>query len=462
MNVVGHSISRIVVLPLILVLLITSGVYAQQDGGNPKIVKKVLDNGLTLIIKPEPGSGIVAVVAMVKAGAAQETIQTAGIGSFVAQMVLTSTRMSSAEDVAAIADQVGGNLGAAWNPDFTEIRAVTTSAMFNRAMSLIGECLTEANFENKWIEEVRAAMLRRVNTNSDDLFENTYFDLRQLLYEDNGYRRPNAGFARTFRLATGYDLEKFYKTYYVPNNIVISIAGDVTYDHALDRVEKAFAGVPPGKLPGSHAMVDESLDRCKYHASEVELGAAYLMLGWLAPGVGSTDYPAVSVLANALGGGKGSIMFTQLRQKRGMGYDLGVMYPKLKYQSHLMAYIITDPFKFSLASMSAQIVVDDIKNALLEQINTLKTTPLDTKDLERAKGYTIGKYNLSHQHLLDRAFDLAWFEALGVGYDMYSRYPDDVEKVSAEDVQRAANKYFTNYAAELLLPNGKSETTSGE
>jgi predicted Zn-dependent peptidase len=332
--------------------------------------------------------------------------------------------------------------------------------MFNRAMSLIGECLTEANFESKWVEQVRVAMLRRVNTNSDDLFENTYFDLRQQLYEDNGYRRPNAGFERTFKLATVEDLEKFYTTYYVPNNIVISIAGDVTYDQALNRAEKAFAGVPPGKLPADRGVPAETLDRCKYHASEVELGAAYLMAGWLAPGVGAPDYPAVSVLANALGGGKGSLMFSQLRQKQGMGYDLGVMYPKLRYQSHLMAYIITDPFKFSLASMSPQMVLDDIKNALLEQVSTLKTKPLDPKDLERAKGYTIGRYNLSHQHLLDRAFDLAWFETIGVGYDMYSRYPDEVENVTAEDVQNAANKYFTNYAAELLLPKGKSETAN--
>ncbi|MEN6356948.1 MAG: pitrilysin family protein [Armatimonadota bacterium] len=454
------KLSRLMTVSVVLALMVASCAVAQQTAGsNPKIVKKVLDNGLTVIIKPERGSGIVTIVAMVKAGAAQETIQTAGIGNFVAQMVLASTRMSSAEEVAAVADQVGGNIGASWNPDFTEIRAVTTSTMFNRAMSLIGECLTEANFESKWIEEVRAAMLRRVNTNSDDLFENTYFDLRQLLYEDSGYRRPNVGFERTYKLATVQDLEKFYKTYYAPNNIVISIAGDVTYDQALDRVEKAYAGVPPGKLPVDRGIPNETLDRCKYHASEVELGAAYLMLGWLAPGMGAPDYPAVSVLANALGGGKGSLMFNELRQKRGMGYDLGIMYPKLKYQSHLMAYIITDPFKFSLTSMSPKMVVDDIKNALLEQVNTLKTKPLDTKDLERAKGYTIGTYNLSHQHLLDRAFDLAWFETIGVGYDMYSSYPDEVEKVTAEDVQRAANKYFTNYAAELLLPKSKAEAT---
>jgi zinc protease len=186
------------------------------------------------------------------------------------------------------------------------------------------------------------------------------------------------------------------------------------------------------------------------------------MLGWHAPGVGTPDYPAVSVLANALGGGKGSIMFQELRQKRGMGYDVGVMYPKLKYQSHLLAYIITDPFKFSLTTMSPKLVLDDVKTALLEQVAALKDSHLSSKDLERAKGYTIGSFNRSHQHLLDRAFDLGWFETIGAGYEMYTRYPEDVEKVMADDVQRVARKYFGNYAAELMLPRTGALSTPSE
>jgi predicted Zn-dependent peptidase len=457
-----RHISRCIILTLALCLITASCASAQKTPDSPKIVKKVLDNGLTLIVKPEPGSGIVAIVAMIKAGAAQESIQNAGLGNFVAQMVLAGTRMSSAEEVAAVADEVGGNIGAQWHPDFTEIRAITTSAMFNRAMSLIGECLTEANFEGKWVEQVRSDLLRRVNEQSDDLFETAYSDLRRLLYEDSGYRRPDLGFERTVRIASPQDLQKFYSLYYVPNNIVISVAGDVTLDQVLDRAEKAFAGILASRLPVDRGMPDEKLDRSKFHASEVEIGAAYLMLGWHAPGVGTPDYPAVSVLANALGGGKGSIMFQELRQKRGMGYDVGVMYPKLKYQSHLLAYIITDPFKFSLTTMSPKLVLDDVKTALLEQVAALKDSHLSSKDLERAKGYTIGSFNRSHQHLLDRAFDLGWFETIGAGYEMYTRYPEDVEKVMADDVQRVARKYFGNYAAELMLPRTGALSTPSE
>ncbi len=445
---------------LILLILFSPPILADQSvSEGPTIVKRTLENGLTVIVKPERNTGLVAIVAAVRVGAAQESFQIAGIGNFVAQLLLAGTRLSSAEEVAALADEVGGNISVQWHPDFTEIRAVTTSALFNRAMNLIGEVLTEANFESKWVEQVRTDLLRRINEQESNPFEKAYNELRTLLYQDSGYKRRTIGSERTIRLATPEDLMKFYRTYYVPNNIVISIVGDVTVEQAIDRVEKAFAGVPPGRLPASRGMPDETLERSTYRASEVDLRVAYLMIGWHAPAVTSPDYAAVTVAANALGAGKGSIMFRELRQKRGMGYDLGTIYPRFKYQSHVVAYVITDPYKLVLPNLKGAPVLDEVKAVLLEQVEELKKRPLSEKELQRAKGYTIGIYALSQQHLIDRAFQLAWLEAIGAGYEMYRSFISNVEKVTAEDVQRVARKYFTNYAAVVLIPKSQFATS---
>lgn len=444
------------VLSLMLLVFLAgnpSQVQASERGSAPDIVKRVLDNGLTVVIKPEPGSGLVAVVAMVRAGANQESIQNSGIGLFVSQLLLAGTRMSSAEEVAAIADEVGGNIGTYWDPDFAQVRVVTTTAMFNRATSLLGEALTGANFEQKWVDQVRADLVRRAGTESDDIFTNAYAELRTLLYDDNGYRRPYGCPARTARLATQNDLMKFYAAHYVPNNMVISIVGDVTPRQAMDRVNKAFAGVLRGKLPIDRGVPDEKLLRDRHRVSEADIPAAYLLMGWLAPGVTSEDYPAAAVAATALGRGKGSLMFRELRQKRGMGYDVGVIYPRHRHQSHIVAYIITDPFKNNLGGSAAPApLLDEVKAALLDQVNFLKTTRLSETDLERAKGYTIGSYRLSHQRLLDRAYEIGWLEAVGVGCETYADYARLIEAVTAEDVQRIANKCFSNYASVVLLP----------
>ena len=236
------------------------------------------------------------------------------------------------------------------------------------------------------MEKVRGDLLRRAGASNDDLFDTSYSTLRGLLYQDNGYHRPDSGSMRTFRLATANDLTKFYSSYYVPNNMVISIVGDVTVSQAMDRMQKAFAGVLPAKLPRDRGVRTAETRQQQAPSSEVDIPTAYLMLGWLAPSVKSGDYAAAAVAANALGGGKGSLMFRELRQRRGMGYDVGVMYPRHRYQSHIVAYIITDPFKTSFGGAKPSMALDDVKTALLEQVDALRNAPLSRADLERAKG----------------------------------------------------------------------------
>jgi zinc protease len=427
------------------------------------IQKRTLENGLRIVVKEEPGSGLVAIAAMVGTGAAQETIQTAGIGNFVSQLLLASTKNSRAEDIANVAEAVGGNVDSQWNLDFATVRAVTTAPMFNKAFSLVSECLTEAQFEDEFVEKVRAGILAGLASTETDIADRSYNQMRSRLYEDNGYKRPTLGFERVIRKATTADLKNFFDSYYVPNNIVISVVGDVTTDQVLQRAKMAFAGIEGRKLPLQRSIPDESLDRDKTFITEGDIRVAYLTLGWLAPGVKAADYPAMLIAANALGGGKGSLMFREIRQQQGIGYELGVMYPKLVNQAHLVAYVLTDPYKLSVPEMSATAVLDKSKTGILALVEQMKSSPLSDTDFLRAKGFTIGAYALSHQHLMDRAYELGWQEASGYGYEKYWTFPDDLDKVTAADVQRVARKYFTDYALVLILPKTGPETgTQGE
>ena len=127
-------LSRVVLLSIAILVTALSMCSAQETSmikPSKKVFKKVLDNGLTVLVKPEPGSGLVAVVAIVKVGAGQESIQTAGVGNFVSRLLLAGTRVKSAEQVASIADEVGGSIGTQWEPDLASIRAVTTAVGFD-------------------------------------------------------------------------------------------------------------------------------------------------------------------------------------------------------------------------------------------------------------------------------------------------------------------------------------------
>lgn len=449
------KIIRSLIITIVLIYL-SAACFGQSKDTDKSPQKIVLDNGLTIVIKQEPGSNLVAVTCMVKVGAAEETIMNAGIGNFVSHLLLASTSVSSADKIAAIADSVGGNLRSQWNPDYSQLSAVTTSAMFSDTISLMAECLMQADFDKSWVEKTRSELLRSMRSESNPPFDLAYSKLRELLYEDNGYRRSPYGIERVVRTLSAEDLRKFHSAYYVPNNTVVAIAGDVTPEYAVERVKLAFSGWVPRELPKRLPIPDETIDMFRSYASEADIDLAYVLMGWLAPSVKSEDFAAVSVAGSALGGGKGSLMFQQLRQELGMGYEIGTAYPRLRNQSHLMAYVATDPFKFSMETGGPNVVLDEIKTNILKMVNELKNQPLDDSQLRRAKGFAIGQFAHSHQHLTERANDLAWFETVGVGYDMYQRLPDDIEKVTAEDVQRVAKKYLDKYALVLLLPKGQS------
>lgn len=426
--------------------------FSAATADSKAFTKTVLPNGLTVIVKPEESAGIVAIEVFIKAGASEERESNAGIGNMIAHTLLTSTRNKRAEKVAAIADEVGGNLQTEWHPDYTEIKAITTTSEFENAVILLGDILNNADFERKWVDRARQDILAEMAAEDDDIFNATYEQIRQRLYKDNPYHRPPSGYTRVIQSITPDDLQQFYNQYYVPNNIVISVVGDVKADKAARMFSMAFAGTSSKTLPKQRQIPEESLTESKSDLLERPIGAAYIMFGFLAPSVTSPDYPAARVAAVALGSGKGSRMFQDLREKQGLAYELGTIYPMMKEQSHMLVYLVTDPYRLTYPGFTIEMTLEDVKKAVLAEINKIQNEPLTNEELERAKRYTIGTYALSHQRIRERAFHLGWMEAIGLGCEYDSAYDSKIEAVTAADVQLAARKYLNNYAMTIVLP----------
>lgn len=438
----------------VFTLLITANTLLAEQG-QPEKLK--LPNGLTLVVKSEPGSGLVALEAFVKAGVAQERSFEAGISNLTAKALLAGTRNLRAERLAQIADEVGGYFEVLVHPDCTEVRAVTTSSKFDEAMHLLGEVLTNANFDANAVEKAKSDTLVEAVRKKDEIFQTAYDELRLQLYNDNPYRRPSIGYPESIRKMGAAEVQEFFSNYYVPNNIIIAVAGDVTRKRVEERAKMAFAGIGSKQLPRNRNVPGEKMPQSRSYALQRDIRLAYLMIGFLAPGINSQDYPAMAVANAALGAGKSSRLFVNLREKKGIGYDLGTVYPRLKNQSHLLAYLITDPYKVDVLKMSASAALEDAKQALLSEINDMQEKPLSDEELTRAKRYCIGSYALEHQRLRERAFHLGWLEAVGPGYEFDSGFSSAIEAVTKADVQRVVSRYLSNYALVVIVPEIRSE-----
>jgi predicted Zn-dependent peptidase len=430
---------------------------AAADSLVPKDV--TLPNGIRLIIKQESASELVAVHVFIRAGANEEDEQTSGIGSFVAATLFTGTKNQRPDSIRYMTNALGGNVGAAWDTDFTQLHALTLASNFEDASFMISDVLKFANFPDSEVEKSRKDLLSAFQSRSDDLFTQVYDNMRHTLYAGTSLDRSLNGDPEVIKRLTADDLRRYYAKYYVPRNIVISVVGNV----APERVETSFrnnlADFPrvssrrPVAIPlTGPTLLDKPVVTKKFRG---DLNGAYTLFGFLAPGVGSHDYPAVVVTNALLGGMKTSKLFTTIREKQGLGYEVSSIYPAQVAWSDLSAFVVSAAKKEGPDGKPMD-MAPLVRDALTDSIKSFRETKPSEEDLARAKRYLIGSYLIAHERIERRAFFLGFTEIaqkeLG-GYQFDTHYADYINAVTAADVQRVAKQYLGNGAViSMILP----------
>jgi zinc protease len=118
----------------------------------------------------------------------------------------------------------------------------------------------------------------------------------------------------------------------------------------------------------------------------------------------------------------------------------------------LIALVVTDLYKPKLPGAPNQVALQEVKDAILAEVASLRDRPVSDEELLRAKHYAAGSHALKHERLRERAFNLGWMEAIEIGYQFDLEFGSRIDAVTKEDVQRVARKYLTNHAMTVILP----------
>ena len=430
-------------------------------------VKTTLPNGLRIICKPEVDTSLVAIDVFVRAGAPQETAATAGIGGFVAHTLFASTRDSTPEIMTRDINALGGNIAAAWHPDWTQIAALTVKDKFPDAVLLLANSLKYADFDAATVEDGRQQLLSELDNRDADLFQTAYGNLEKTLYAGTSYARPDGGTAATVRRLTRADLLGYYYRNYVPQNIVIVVVGNVMAPEAQEQITEAMSDFPRrGRAaPGfAGSLPPLAADVPPIRVYQPDLAQEIVMAGYRAAPTSGPDYPALLVANALLGGMKSGRLFTQLREKQGLAYDLGSVYSPRLAAGDLAGYVYGAPTKTDPTTKKDVPTVGLIKDSLLAQFAGLQTAPPTATELVRAKHFLIGSYALRHERIEDRAALLGVAELSAPdGYHLDTDYAKYVNAVSAADVQRVALKYFVHPVVSTVEPaaGGGASTVGG-
>jgi len=413
---------------------------ALNDKKKPLLASKtVLENGIRLIVKENRNIPLVSIQVSFLAGVRFEEEAQNGINQFMAVMINKGTEKQTSLEIAKKVERMAGSLGGFSGYNSFGLSFAFVSQHFDEAMNLLGEVIKHPSFDADEMEKRRRSILASIRQQEDDLDRMAFKLFRKVLYEKHPYRMDTIGTLDSVQKITQKDLKEYYGRIAVPENMVLTIVGDVDLNQVITAVQKEF-----GKMQKSNFKPPEiprEPPPQKTRKSEIfkEKEQAHFVLGFPGATVQSRDRYALDVLDAALSG-MGGRLFYQLRDKESLAYSLAFISNVNLDPGYICVYMGTHPDKIETAIAG-----------VLRELKKVKDEGLTGDEVERAKRYLIGNFEIGLQTNGAHASLMSMDELMGLGYEHLQRYPNEIQKVTREDVHRVAKEYFNLEAYVLAI-----------
>ncbi|MEO0946835.1 MAG: pitrilysin family protein [Cyanobacteria bacterium J06641_5] len=393
----------------------------------------VLANGITVIAIANTTADIVAGRLFFRqAGQRVERPEQAGIASLVATLLTKGTATLSAAEIADKIESVGAGLGTDAASDYLQASFKTISADFEAILQLLAELLRAPGFPEREVELERSLAIQSIRAENEQPFNVALRQLRAAMYAQHPYGVPLLGREETVAGLTVDDLRAYHRAYFRPDRLIISLAGNLPPARAVAAVEAAFGDWAVPLAPEVPAVAAPTLVAAPYCATQPQpTQQVIVMLGYLASDVTQDDYPALKLLNTYLGNGLSSRLFVELREKRGLAYDVSAFYPTRLDRSQFVTYMGTAPENVEIAIAGLQ-----------QEVDRLCQAPLPAAEWQTAQNKLLGQYALGKQSNAQMAQLYGWYETLGLGIDFDREFQARVAATTAAEAYTAACKHF--------------------
>ena len=405
-------------------------------------LKTILDNGIRLIVKENLSLPIVSIQISFLGGVRFEEEFQNGINSFMAVMVNKGTKSQNSLEIAKKVERMAGSLNGFSGYNSFGLTFTFLSQHFEEAFQLLTEVIRQPSFDEEEMEKRRRLILASIRQQEDDLGRLVFKLFRKTLYEKHPYRMDTLGTLESISRLTQRDLKEYYWRIVVPENMIITVVGDVDQTKVHLAVKKGFGDLKR-ESPSAPSISQESLVQRMRKAEIIKMKEqAHFVLGFLGVSFHHPDSYALTVLDAALSG-QGGRLFRELRDKESLAYALDFMaHPNLD-PGFIGVYMGTHPKK-----------LDTAIETVLRELKKVKEEGLTEEEMDRAKKYLIGNFEIGLQTNGAQANQMSLDELYGFGFDHYQKYPQEIQKVTQEDVNRVAKQYFNleSYVIAIIRP----------
>lgn len=396
-----------------------------------------LSSGATLLFTSNPSNEIVAISINAKGGNFLETKY--GVANMVASTVMKGTKNYTKQELDEILEDNGIKISPSSRSDAFQVNVLTTTSEYGKALELLAEIVNNAIFPEYEIDKVKTDKLNAIKKNRDIPLNLALEGYKNRIFENTPYSNSVAELEKNLPSISKSDLVEYYRKIFNPENIVISINGNVDKDVTVKAFSTMFKSSDKSAFkfaPNANRLTSITTPRVVSKVVK-ETNTDWIFMGWQTAGIENTkDFATLHVIDALLGTGMSSRLFKNLRDQEGLAYQLGSSYSANVLRGAFLVYIGTNPETY-----------DKALEGLKTEINRLKTEFVGTKELQDAKEKLLGHFLLSQETNLDKAETIGWFETSGKGYAFSKEYEVAVNAVTENDIMQVANKYFgsSNY-----------------
>ena len=409
---------------------------------NQNLTRLVLNNGITLLVVENQAADLISGrFFFQQGGTINESRSQAGLSHLLSAVITKGTENLSALEIAEKVESIGAGLGADTATDYFSLSLKTVSADFPLMLSLLAEIMRSPTFPEAEVELEQKLTLQGIRSQQEQPFNVAFNLLRENMYGEHPYGVSILGTEATVSQLSRSDLQQYHQTYFRPDNLIISLSGRISTEEALSLIESVFGDWqnPDEPLPSRPIILLNS----KPTTAEIiqDTQQSIVMLGYLGTTVENQDYPVLKLLSTYLGNGLSSRLFVELREKRGLAYDVSAFYPTRIDISPFVTYMGTAPTNTEIAI-----------EGLSKEVERLRDITLSEEELQGAKNKLLGQYALGKQTNGEIAQIYGWYETLGLGIEFDQTFQEIIPQITAAMAKEVANRYLNEPYIAVVRP----------
>lgn len=382
-----------------------------------KIYKKVLSNGLTILVAQNHQIPKVSVQLWYNVGSKDEKSDQKGIAHLIEHMIFKGTKALSESDINLITRKLSGYCNAFTSNDYTGYLFDFPTQNWHEALPIMADCMQNCTFKQELLNSEMKAVIQELKMYNDDYTSSLLERMLASIFKDHPYRYPIIGYKRDLWNMKSEDLLNFYHQHYMPNNAVLVVAGDVQPDDVFISAEKAFGAIASGpeivKKQLQHSEDIESTSTTLYR----DVQQPSVIAAWVIPGMQAKRDYVLDLLSWIIGAGKGSRLYKRIVDELELATELeSFVYDLFDHGLFVIQFqpnVDVDPqevFKIIHEEIGkiAQSGVDE-----QELVRAIKKTEMDVlslKENNQKLAYLIGKYYLA---LGDEQY-LSYYNQIGI------------------------------------------------